>query len=557
MPSVARLRFAGSLVVIALLLAGCVVRRPPETVTLPGAADLPGRTAPEGAVDVGAATRLGSTLDAVFNDLALGPVVWSVEVRALRSEASALRDEPSALRNPALAPGDERRAVPEGTLYARNRDLLLTPASTMKVVTVAAAAERLGWDHRFETTLSAAGEIRGGTIEGDLVVRGTGDPTINAPGTPDLFAHWAAELRARGVSRIAGRVIGDDDVLDGGRRGDDAAGLGAGWAWDDLALAFSAPAGALQRHENVVELAVSPGYSPGSPARIEIRAPRVTPGSAGGVTLINQAVTRASGAETNVRLSRRPDGGALIITGEIAVGAPPVVRTGAVSDPTLFFVQGLRTELQQAGVQVDGEAIDIDQFDPTVKRSLRQRLRPLVRHESEPLSTIAVDLMKRSQNLYAESFLQHLGAATGGTGAAGPAVAAAVLTEWGIGGSRAIVADGSGLSRYNALSAAGLLDVLARVWRDPRHREAFVNTLPVAGRDGTLRNRMVGSAADGMVRAKTGSMTRVRALAGYVIAPGGEPIAFAILANNYTVPSAVITRAIDAAVVAIAAHARP
>lgn len=557
MPSVARLRFAGSLVVIALLVAGCVVRRPPETVTLPAAAGVPAGATLERATDVSADTELGPVLDAIFNDPALGPVVWSVEVRALRGEPSALRNEPFALHNQALAPRDERRAVPEGTLYARNRDLLLTPASTMKVVTVAAAAERLGWNHRFETTLSATGEIRGGTIEGDLVVRGTGDPTINAPGTPDLFAHWAAELRARGVSRIAGRVIGDDDVFDGGGRGDDTAGLGAGWAWDDLALAFSAPAGALQRHENVVELAVSPGDSPGSPARIEIRAPRVTPGSAGGVTLINQAVTRASGAETSVRLSRRPDGGALIITGEIAVGAPPVVRTGAVSDPTLFFVQGFRTELQQAGVQVDGEAIDIDQFDPTVKRSLRQRLRPLVRHESEPLSAIAVDLMKRSQNLYAESFLQHLGAATGGTGATGPAAAAAVLTEWGIGGSRAIVADGSGLSRYNALSAAGLLDVLARVWRDPRHREAFVNTLPVAGRDGTLRNRMVGSAADGMVRAKTGSMTRVRALAGYAIAPGSEPIAFAILANNYTVPSAVITRAIDAAVVAIAAHARP
>ncbi|MXZ72907.1 MAG: D-alanyl-D-alanine carboxypeptidase/D-alanyl-D-alanine-endopeptidase [Acidobacteria bacterium] len=536
MPAVTRLRLAGSVAAIALLLTGCVVRRPPATVALPGASNLPAGAVPESAADVGADTPLGSTLDAIFNDPDLGPVVWSAEMRVLRGQVLRLPDE---------------------TLYARNQHLLLTPASTMKVVTVAAAAERLGWNHRFETTLAATGEIRDGTLEGDLVVRGTGDPTINAPGTEDLLARWAGELRARGIVRIAGRIIGDDDAFDGGRRGEETAGLGAGWAWDDLALAFSAPAGALQQHENVVELAVSPADSPGSPARIEIRAPRVAPGSASGVTLINQTVTRPEGGNTNIRLSRRPDGGALLVTGEIPLGAPAAVRTGAVSDPTLFFVQGLRTALQRAGVDVEGEAIDIDQFDPAVKQTLRQRLRPLIRHESEPLSTIAVQLMKRSQNLYAESLLQHLGVVTGGTGDTGPAAAGAVLDEWGIGGSRAIIADGSGLSRYNALSAAGLLDVLARLWRDPRHREPFVDTLPVAGRDGTLRNRMVGSAADGAVRAKTGSMTRVRALAGYVVAQGREPIAFAILANNYTVPSAEITRAIDAAVVAIAAHAQP
>ncbi len=536
MPEVIRLRLAGVLVVVALLLTGCIVRRPPETVTLPGAVDVPGGAAPASAEDAGSDPRLGSTLDAIFGDTALGPVVWSVEVRVLRSEGLQL---------------------PHDTLYARNRHLLLTPASTMKVVTVAAAAERLGWDHRFETTLSAAGEIRSGMIEGDLVVRGTGDPTINAPGREDLFAHWAAELRARGITRIAGRIVGDDDWFDTGRGGQEAPGLGAGWAWDDLALAFSAPAGALQQHENVVQLAVSPADTPGSPARIDIRAPSVTPGVAGGVTLINETVTRASGGESAIRLSRRPDGGALIVAGEIPVGAPAVVRTGAVSNPTLFFVQGLRSAFERAGVEVEGEAIDIDQFDPAVKRTLRQRLRPLIRHESEPLSAIAVPLMKRSQNLYAESLLQHLGAVAGDGGEAGPAATAAVLLEWGVDGSQAIIADGSGLSRYNALSAAGLVDVLERVWRDPGHGERFVSTLPVAGRDGTLRNRMVGSAAEGVVRAKTGSMTRVRALAGYVAPVIGEPIAFAILANNYTVPSQAVTRAVDEAVVAIAAQVRP
>ena len=529
MPPVTRLRLAGCIAVCALLLTGCVVRRPPETAAVPAAAvGFPGSAISRGAADPGADVRLGPVLDAIFTDATLGPVIWSVEVRALGL----------------------------GRLYARNPDLLLTPASTMKVVTLAAAAERLGWDHRFETTLSAAGEIRDGTIVGDVVVRGTGDPTINAPGTEDRFASWATELRSQGIRRITGRIVGDDDVFDGGTRGENASGLGAGWAWDDLALAFSAPTGALQQHENVVEVVVAPGSRLGSPARIDIQAPVVTPGVSNGVGLLNEAVTSPPGGEADIRLIRRPDGAALVVTGQIPVGAPPVIRTGAVADPTLFFVQGLRTALQQAGIEVDGAAIDIDQFDPMVKETLRQRLRPLLRHTSEPLAAIAVRLMKRSQNLYAESLLQHLGAVSGGTGVTGPAVAAAVLDAWGIGRSRAIIADGSGLSRYNALSAAGLLDVLEQMWRDPGHRERFATTLPIAGHDGTLRSRMVGSAADGVVWAKTGSMTRVRALAGYVAPPGGQPIAFAILANNYAVPPGEVTGAIDAAVVAIASHSR-
>ena len=528
MPAITRLRLAGCIAVCTLLLTGCVARRPPETATVPAAVGFPSGPISDSVADPGADARLAPILDAIFTDTTLGPVVWSVEVRALG----------------------------QGTLYAHNPHLLLTPASTMKVVTLAAAAERLGWDHRFKTTLSAAGEIRDGTIVGDLVVRGTGDPTINAPGTEDLFARWATELRSRGIRRIAGRIVGDDDVFDGGTRGEDASGLGAGWAWDDLALAFSAPAGALQQHENVVEVVVAPADRPGSPARIDIHAPIVTPGAPNGVGLLNEAVTSPPGGEADIRLIRRPDGAALVVTGQIPVGAPPVIRTGAVADPTLFFVQGLRAALWQAGIVVDGAAIDIDQFDPMAKQTLRRRLRPLLRHESQPLATIAVDLMKRSQNLYAESLLQHLGAISGGTGMTGPAVAAAVLEAWDIGRSQAIIADGSGLSRYNALSATGLLDVLARMWHDPRHRERFVTALPIAGRDGTLRRRMTGSAADGVVWAKTGSMTRVRALAGYVAPTGGQPIAFAILANNYAVPPGDVIDAIDAAVVAIAAYAR-
>ena len=532
MPTAIAFRLASSIVALALLTTGCVVRRPPA----PGPTALPGTTGGPAVVAIGGAAAvdsgagadapLGATLDAIFGDPALGPILWSIEVRALDRDAA---------------------------LYTRNASLLLTPASTMKLVTLAAAADRLGWDHRFETTLSAAGPIRNGVLEGDLVVRGAGDPTINTPGGANLFLAWGEALRANGVRRIAGRIVGDDDAFDDqpGRSG--GAGPGAGWAWDDLARPFAAPAGALQHHENMLVVEVAPGDAPGTPARITLRAPEVASDLPNSVALVNEAVTVDGGGTTDIRLVRRPDGGALIVAGTIPHDAEPAIRSGAVSDPTLFFVQGLRASLRQSTVEVDGEAMDIDRFEPAGKRSLRERSRPLIRHRSEPLSVVARALMKGSQNLYSESLLHHLGAMANRSG---NAVAADVLAGWGIGAEQAVIADGSGLSRYNYLSAGALVDLLVRIWRDPTHREPFVASLPVAGYDGTLENRMVDTAADGVAMAKTGSMSRVRALAGYVAPPDGDVLVFAILANNFTVPPDRVVGAIDAAVAALAEYAQ-
>jgi D-alanyl-D-alanine carboxypeptidase/D-alanyl-D-alanine-endopeptidase (penicillin-binding protein 4) len=131
-----------------------------------------------------------------------------------------------------------------------------------------------------------------------------------------------------------------------------------------------------------------------------------------------------------------------------------------------------------------------------------------------------------------------------------------VLAAWGVDGRGAVVADGSGLSRYTYLTAGTLVEVLARMYRNPDHRARIMAALPVAGRDGTLRRRLVGTAAEGVARAKTGSMRRVRALAGYVETADGESLAFAMLANNFSAPAAEVTRVIDEAVATLAAFSR-
>ena len=164
--------------------------------------------------------------------------------------------------------------------------------------------------------------------------------------------------------------------------------------------------------------------------------------------------------------------------------------------------------------------------------------------------------MKRSQNLYAESFLYRIGSVEGRGARAGQEVVSNVLAGWGVRRSGVAVADGSGLSRYNYLTASALVDVLDVMYRDQRWQEHFIKTLPIAGRDGTLRRRLLGTAAEGVVRAKTGSMSRVRALSGYVKTADGEQLAFAMLANNFSVNSSAVNATIDDVVTLLASYSR-
>jgi D-alanyl-D-alanine carboxypeptidase/D-alanyl-D-alanine-endopeptidase (penicillin-binding protein 4) len=175
---------------------------------------------------------------------------------------------------------------------------------------------------------------------------------------------------------------------------------------------------------------------------------------------------------------------------------------------------------------------------------------------SAPLSTLAVRLMKASQNLYAETFLKTLAPTAPRTAERGRAEAAAALQAFGVGNDGLIQRDGSGLSRYDYVTADALASILTHIAGIDTLRGPFVASLPIAGRDGSLSNRMNGTAAEGNARAKTGSMSNVRGLSGYVTSASGEPLVFSILANNFEVPPSAITGAADRIVVRLAAFSR-
>jgi serine-type D-Ala-D-Ala carboxypeptidase/endopeptidase (penicillin-binding protein 4) len=451
-------------------------------------------------------------LTRIFDAPATAQALWGVEVRSMTSGA---------------------------VLFDLNPRKLVMPASNMKIVTLATAAETLGWDHQFTTTLESAAPVEAGTLAGDLIVRGGGDPTINTrDGRAEaVFDQWADALKSAGVYRIDGRIVGDDNAFDD-------AGLGGGWAWDYLQYGYAAPVGALQFNEDEAALTIRPGAREGDPVFVELS-------NGSGLRLLNLAVTGAPKSAGTLEYARRSDSPTLNVSGNMAIDAAPITYAVAVVNPTVFFAQALKDALTARGIVVTGDAIDGDDVLNLPGASGRHEL---VRTDSPPLRDIATVLMKVSQNLYAETLLKAVGAAGGGLGTTeGGRVATRKLMEsWGIPQNSYVQVDGSGLSRYNYVTATMLATILEHIYRDSRHRDAFMATLPIAGRDRIVANRMRMSRAENNARAKTGSITNVRALSGFVTTRDGEVLAFSILVNHFTAPAATVNWITDLAVKTLA-----
>jgi D-alanyl-D-alanine carboxypeptidase/D-alanyl-D-alanine-endopeptidase (penicillin-binding protein 4) len=488
----------------AVLLTGCRHSRPTA---------VPAATAPKPTPALRQLQReIGSTLQAPT----LGSGTWGVLIKSLRHD---------------------------DVLFSWSPRKLLTPASNLKIVTLAAAAHTLGWDHTFETHVLGLGAIDFGFLDGDLIVRGTGDPSLSEDdgSAQQAFRTWADRLKTQGVNALSGRIIGDDNAFD-----DEP--LGSGWMWDDLDQGYSAGIGPLQINHDAARLTVTPGATVGD-AAVAVLSP-----DGSGLTLRNHVQTTAADAVPRIRTRRLPGTATLDVSGSLPVGAPAILRSVAVENPTLYFASELRAALLASGIDIRGPAVDIDALSdpPRVQDAV-----PLVTHRSPPLTVLAETLMKLSQNQYAETLVKTMGARAGdATFEGGRRVMTELVNSWGVAPSDLFVADGSGLSRYNLISTHALVTVLSHVHRDARLKDPFERSLPVAGEAGTLADRLKGTRAAGVVRAKTGSMTNVRSIAGYMTTAEGEPIVFAIIANNYGVPGTEIDRVIDTILARVASFTR-
>ena len=424
-------------------------------------------------------------------------------------------------------------------LFELNPQALLVPASTAKIVSAASAVAAVGWDYRFETTLRTNGTVAGGALAGDLFVVGTGDPSIGGRGGDD-FTAWVDALKALGIRRIEGRIVGDDDAIEEPRPA-------LAWTWDDLGYPTGALFGALNFAENRTTVTVTPGTVAGATATI------TTDPRASWRPVTNRVTTGAAGSRPFIWPEQRPADPALTIAGSLPAGGRPATLAVSAGNPTSWFAHAFRAALERGGVAVNGEALDIDDVP---SHPITSTLTVLYTYRSPPLGELIRPLFKQSINLYGEA-LMRLNAAPGTL----PTNDAALeglrqrLASWSVPSGGQQLVDGSGLSRRNVIAPETLLIVLQRMY-DPSLASPWMTAMPIAGVDGSLEMRMKGTAAERNVRAKTGTMSNIRSLAGYVTARNGEHLAFVVMVNNFEGAGTDAVRAIDTIAVRLASFAR-
>jgi D-alanyl-D-alanine carboxypeptidase/D-alanyl-D-alanine-endopeptidase (penicillin-binding protein 4) len=469
------------------------------------------------------------------------------------------------LRNPELAPSQMAVKVASldtgRTLFEENAEKLLHPASNMKIYTVAAVLDRLSPDFRFKTSAYApSSPDASGVIHGDLIIYGRGDPSFAASfNNGDYYKaidDFAARIAASGLKRIEGNIIGDESYFTGGR-------LGYGWEWDDLQWYYGAEISALTVNDNSLDLFVRPGTDVGAPG-VVMTGP-VTPL----VTIVNHVTTGQRGTRRNVMVVRPLGSNTIELAGSVPLGLDAtdkgLIGSIAVPNPALLFVYMLRSSLASKGVSIAGQSQTIDARGRGGLPLKVDSLVEIASVQSPPLGVIASQTLKPSQNLYTELLLRTLGKSVAPNGtvsspertSADDGIEAVKTFLRGAGiepRGQVVQADGSGLSRHNYITASGTTQLLTYM-STHRYASVFRDALPIAGVDGTLKNRMKGTPAASNLRAKTGTINAVASLSGYVTSAAGERLVFSIILNNYPEESSSRRSFIDTIAVLLASYA--
>jgi serine-type D-Ala-D-Ala carboxypeptidase/endopeptidase (penicillin-binding protein 4) len=482
------------------------------------------------------------------------------------------------LADPALAGAHWGISViaPDGRpIYTLNDGQSFEPASNAKLFTTAAAFAVLSPESRFRTNVVAGGEIGpDGTLHGDIVIEGSGDPSMSGrawpyagkterPNTPlQALEGLADQIAKLGlVRKVTGAVVGDDSTFVFVR-------YGSGWAWDDLQWEYGAPLSALSVNDNSVYLDLMPGAAPGDP---------VTAGWNPQVpyyTLENTAVTGPAAGKPQIGVDRQPGSKIVRLYGTLPINSKGIHLALAIEDPAEFAAVAFRQMLVDRGIAVTGPAranhrlsTSTDEFlevsrTPIAAPLPTQRNLPepviaanqslLASYSSPPLTEDLTVINKVSQNLHVELVLRDLGKAVlnDGSIAAGARVVRQFLIKAGVNPNDFVFFDASGLSPQDLITPRAAATLLAYAGRQP-WGEAFRQTLPIAGIDGSLSSRFTQSPVKGKFYAKTGTLAEVNALSGYLIAHSGKTVILSILCNDHDPSSDATRKAADRIVEAI------
>ena len=462
------------------------------------------------------------------------------------------------------------------TIYARNADKLFTPASNTKLFTTAAAFALLGPGFRFHTTVETSGTIdKHGRLDSDLVIMGRGDPNLSGRTLPYnlrterklppivALENLADQLVQKGLRYVDGDIVADDSYYAFERYGE-------GWAQDDLVWEWGAPVAALTINDNVIFVNILPADRPGERAFVDINPfPEY-------YRIDNRVMTTPGGTgPRKIYINREPGSNQLTLWGNIPVDDQGANEALSIEDPADFTAKLFRLLLEKRGVTIYGrdkthhtELASLSTFSVTSTASAGggadhlptpgTRL-PLVlgQFDSQPLSADLRVINKVSQNLHAELLLRLLGKekGTAGTVEGGLEVERSFLASADIRPEEYVFYDGSGLSRQDLATPHAIVKLLTYAHHQP-WGESFADSFPVAGVDGSLVERFTKTAAQGRVRAKTGSLDHVNALSGYLTTEKGDHVVFAILSNNHNLTNKRAIETIDSIVESVVDEGR-
>lgn len=416
-------------------------------------------------------------------------------------------------------------------LFECNSHKLFSPASNSKLYTVALALARLGADYRIRTSLFSQSQPARGILKGDLILYGRGDPGFNARlNQGDIFKaleRLVSALTNAGVKRITGDLIMDTSYFRGPE-------YGSGWVWDDLESYYGAEVTALTINDNVLSLSILPGETSGAPGKLLL-----SPATAF-LSLSNRTQTVEKGSRRSLEIYRPLGGNLAYVSGQVPLGDSGYSEEVPVHNPAGLFGELFAQALARHGVKVDGRIKAVSWLERPGGALDCGKLVELGAVESLPLRDLAREIFKPSQNLYTDLVLAHIGerARTSEnrpeetSGDLGIRELNKFLAEVGIKRGEVLFEEGSGLSRDNLTTPAATVGLLQFMSRQSCAKD-YLDALPIAGVDGTLRNRMKGTTAAGNVRAKTGTLRWASSLSGYVTSAAGEHLVFSMMVNRF------------------------
>ncbi len=425
-------------------------------------------------------------------------------------------------------------------IASHNSEQSLIPASTLKALTTGAALDILGSNFKFLTRIAYSGEFdtKTGILNGDVYIIGGGDPSLGSKyfkGQGEILNQWVDTLKGKGIKKITGSIIADGSIFEYNPTPPQ-------WIWADIGNYYGAGASGLSYKDNTFTIRFNSG-STGTTTQISSTDPVIA-----NLELKNNVI--AKGTFDSAYVYGTPFNYQYFCEGAIPPNKINFKVKAAMPDPALFCAQSFSEILQKSGIEINSK--------PTTIRLLEGKTSSVVKkelfvHQSPTLDKIVYWINQKSVNLYAEHLLKYLGYSQKGNGSNHSGIG--VLKEYcannSISTSGIYLYDGSGLARANVINTAAQAEIMYRLSQQKEFK-TFYNSLPLAGKTGSLKYMFKGTIAEGNLRAKSGSFTGVRAYTGYVTSKNGELLCFSVIVNNYIGSARLIKKKLEGLLIAIA-----